>query len=331
MSTEEEEGENSQGGRELLESSVTSPDIESFLSLEDLEAKFQFCIAAVEDLERERDELIRELTLLREPSLEAVQRAHEEVVQAHGQRAQVELERDSLREEIRGIRCRLFRVTKECVACQYQLESQQQELTQKAAEQKDLEVLAERLTDELTQLRCTFTQEREGEQQRLRAPHQRRVSHELQERRQLSEELQSLTEEQHNALQEKYEPILLQLLEKVEKGVEALKNSQEELLQLREQIRPLQGEACHLQMQKCKLQEQICLMKKKRGEEVLLYGEQLQELADRRREIKISVQLQQQRNKDLEEMRKSLAQELAAYKGYLELYGEIFKSVTKKE
>ncbi|CAI9536427.1 unnamed protein product [Staurois parvus] len=263
--------------REIPEPSSSSQDTGGFLSVEDLGARFQFCIAAVEDLERERDELISELTLLREPSLEAVQRAHEEIVQAFAQRSRVELERDTLREEIRGIRHRLFRVTKECVACQYQLENRQQELVQRKAEREELEVLAARLTDELTQLRNTFTQQREGEELRLRAPHTRQVSRDIQERRRLSADLQSLTDEKHNSLQDEYGPKLLQLLERVEKGAQAVKDTQDELLRMREQIRPLQGEACYLQAQKYNLQEQILLMKKKRGEEALLYRVRIQE------------------------------------------------------
>lgn len=47
---------------------------------------------------------------------------------------------------------------------------------------------------------------------------------------------------------------------------------------------------------------------------MLCIQEQLQDLEDRRRENKISVQLQEHRNKELEELRKSLAKELAVYK-----------------
>ncbi|XP_063810214.1 syncoilin isoform X2 [Pseudophryne corroboree] len=329
MSSPEEEGENTQEGRALAQSSSSSPGSEELLSLEDLGARFQFCIAAVEDLERERDELIRELALLREPSLEAVQQAHEEIIQAYGQRACAELERDSLREEIRVMRRRLFQVTKECVACKYQLENRRQELVQKTAEQEELGALANRLTEELTQLQTTFTLQREGEEQRLRAPQNRRFSRELKERRRLSSELQSQIDEQHRSLQDHYEPRLLQLLERSETGTKALQRAKEELLKLREEIRPLETESCHLQVQKCSLQEQIVVMKRERGKKVMLY--RLQELEDRRREINISVQLQQQQNKEMEELRKSLAQELAIYKGCLELYGQLFKTVTKKE
>ncbi|CAH2222240.1 syncoilin isoform X1 [Pelobates cultripes] len=293
--------------------------------------RFQFCIAAVEDLERERDELIRELAVLREPSVEAVRQAHEQVVQAFGQRARVELERDALKEEIRVVRCRLFRVTRECVACQYQLDNQRKELEQKAAEQDDLEKLGARLEEELTQLHETSSQQRDHQQQCLRTPRSRRTSRELQDRRRLSAELQSIIEEQQSSLEEMYEPRLLQLLERCERGARALHTVQEELQKLREELRPLQGEAYNLQVQQRSLQEQISLLKKKRDNEVLLYREQLQELENTKREIKISVQLQQHQNKEMEELRKSLAQELAIYKGCLEIYGQLFKSVTKKE
>uniref|UniRef100_A0A8C5P8F0 Syncoilin, intermediate filament protein n=1 Tax=Leptobrachium leishanense TaxID=445787 RepID=A0A8C5P8F0_9ANUR len=301
------------------------------LSLQDVGVRFQYCIAAVEDLERERDDLIHELAVLREPSLEAVRQAHEEVVQAFGQRARVELERDALKEEIRVVRRRLFRVTRECVACQYQLDNQQKELEKKAAEREDLETLAARLREELNQLRETFSQQRETQQQSLQTPRSRRTSREIQERRRLSAELQSLIEEQHSSLEELYEPKLLQLLDRCERGARALQAVQEELQKLREETRPLQAEAYSLRLQKCSLQEQISLLKKKRGDEVLIYREQLQELENTKREIKICVQLQQHQNKEMEELRKSLTQELAIYKGCLEIYGQLFKSVTKKE
>ncbi|XP_075051339.1 syncoilin isoform X2 [Mixophyes fleayi] len=271
MSSPEKEEESNQGGRALPLCSPSSPITPELLSLEDIGIRFQFCIAAVEDLERERDELIRELAFLREPSLEAVQQAHEDVIQAYGHRARAELERDSLREEIRVIRRKLFQATKECVAYQYQLENQSQELAQKKAEQEELGVLATQLKEELTQLRVTFNKQREGEEQRLRAPQSRRDSCELKARRRLSAELQSQTDEQHRTLQHYYEPRLLQLLEHNESGTQALRKAKEEFLRLREEIRPLEREACQLQVQKCSLQEQILLMKNERGKKALLY------------------------------------------------------------
>ncbi|KFO60208.1 Syncoilin, partial [Corvus brachyrhynchos] len=91
--------------------------------LEELGNYFQECIEIVEQLERERDSLIAELAQLREPALQEIRHAHEEIQAACRLLAKVELERDNLRDEIRQIKQKLFKVTKECVACQYQLES----------------------------------------------------------------------------------------------------------------------------------------------------------------------------------------------------------------
>ncbi|XP_017591596.1 PREDICTED: syncoilin [Corvus brachyrhynchos] len=93
------------------------------LTLEELGNYFQECIEIVEQLERERDSLIAELAQLREPALQEIRHAHEEIQAACRLLAKVELERDNLRDEIRQIKQKLFKVTKECVACQYQLES----------------------------------------------------------------------------------------------------------------------------------------------------------------------------------------------------------------
>ncbi|KAE8624595.1 hypothetical protein XENTR_v10005997 [Xenopus tropicalis] len=318
MSNTDKEGGNSQAERPVPEPSLPHPDDVQDdpgpMSFEDVGVRFQFCIAAVEQLERERDELIRELTLLREPSFEAVRRAHEEVLQAYGQKARTELERDGLQEEVRTVRCKLFNVTREYVACQFQLENQREELKDKEVQRGGLETLASRLAEELTQLRTAFVEQKEGAQQQLRSGPTRHTSQALQDRRRLSAELQSLTEEQHSSLEEQYEPRLLRLLEHSERGVAALREAQEELQKLRDELRPLQGEASKMRVQRNSLQEQIVLLKRKREEEVHLYREQIQELEDSRRETKITVQLQQQQNKELEDLRRSLAHELAIYK-----------------
>ncbi|OCT94927.1 syncoilin [Xenopus laevis] len=335
MSSTDKEGENSQAERPVPESSLPhpndAPDDPRPLSLDDVGVKFQFCIAAVGQLEQERDELIRELTLLREPSFEAVRSAHEEVLQAFGQKARAELERDALQEEVRTVRCKLFSVTREYVTCQFQLENQREELKEKQIQRGDLETLASRLAEDLTQLRTAFVEQREGSQQQLRSLPTRHTSHAIQDRRRLSAELQSLTAEQHSSLEDQYEPRLFRLLEHSERGAAALRVAQEELQKQRDELRPLQGEACKLRVQMNSLQEQIVLLKRKREEEIHLYREQIQELEDSRREMKITVQLQQQQNKELEDLRRSLAHELAIYKGCLEIYGQLFKSVTKKE
>ncbi|KAG8451617.1 hypothetical protein GDO86_003711, partial [Hymenochirus boettgeri] len=251
--------------------SKDGPDGSGSLSLEEVGVRFQFCIAAVGELEQERDELIRELTLLREPSLEAVRQAHEEVLQAFGQKAQAELERDALREEVRSIRQKLFSVTREYVACQFQLESRRQEIEEKEAQRGDLETLAFRLTEELTHLRNSFVEQREGVQQQLTVFPTGPSAQTLRERRRLSAELQSLTDEQHSTLEDQYEPRLLRLLERCERGAVALQVAQEEVQKQRDELRPLQGQVCKLRVQKSSHQEQLVFLKRKRAEEVHLY------------------------------------------------------------
>nr|XP_009477553.1 PREDICTED: syncoilin [Pelecanus crispus] len=79
------------------------------LTLEELGDYFQECIEAVEQLEKERDRLIAELAQLREPALQEIRHAHEEIQAACRLLAKVELERDNLKDEIRQIKQKLFK------------------------------------------------------------------------------------------------------------------------------------------------------------------------------------------------------------------------------
>ena len=131
----------------------TEEDPLSVEDLERLEARFQQCVQAVSQLEEERDQLIHELVLLREPALQEVQQVHQDILAAYKLHAQAELERDGLREEIRTVKQKLFKVTKECVAYQYQLECRQQDVAQFADCREALTTRAAQLSEELTQLR----------------------------------------------------------------------------------------------------------------------------------------------------------------------------------
>lgn len=57
--------------------------------------------------------------------------------------------------------------------------------------------------------------------------------------------------------------------------------------------------------------------------------EQLEEMEERQRQLRSSVQLQQQKNKEMEQLRISLAEELSTYKGCLETYGRICNPETR--
>ncbi|XP_008946973.1 PREDICTED: syncoilin, partial [Merops nubicus] len=284
------------------------------LTLEELGDYFQECIEAVEQLEKERDNLITELSQLREPALQEIRHAHEEIQAACRLLAKVELERDNLRDEIRQIKQKLFKVTKECVACQYQLESRRHDLSQHAAYRGELETQAGQLSGELSRLKETCEKEKEVLRQRLEAPPCRQDNLYLQESRRLSMEFESFVAESRRGLEEHYEPQLLRLLERREAGAKALQEMQGEIQGLKEALRPLQGEVSRLRLQNRSLEEQIVLVKQKRDEEVGQYREQVEELEDRLKELKNGVQLQQRKNQELEELRTSLHRELSIYK-----------------
>ncbi|XP_061870542.1 syncoilin [Colius striatus] len=301
------------------------------LSLEELGEYFQECIEAVEQLEKERDGLIAELAQLREPALQEIRHAHQEIQAACRLLATVELERDNLKDEIRQIKQKLFRVTKECVACQYQLESRRHDLSQHAAYRGELESQAGQLSGELSRLKETCEKEKEVLRQRLEAPPCRQDNLYLQESRRLSVEFESFVAQSRRGLEEHYEPQLLRLLERREAGAKALQEMQGEIQGMKEALRPLQGEVSRLRLQNRSLEEQIVLVKQKRDEEVGQYREQVEELEDRLKELKNGVQLQQRKNQELEELRTSLHRELSIYKGCLEIYGHLCKAEEKAE
>ncbi|KAM9369769.1 syncoilin [Phaethornis superciliosus] len=301
------------------------------LTLEELGDYFQECIEAVEQMEKERDSLITELSQLREPALQEIRHAHQEIQAACRLLAKVELERDNLKDEIRQIKQKLFKVTKECVACQYQLESRRHDLSQHAAYRGELESQAGQLSGELSRLKETCEKEKEVLKQRLETPPCRQDNLYLQESRRLSMEFESFVAESRRGLEDHYEPQLLRLLERREAGAKALQDMKGEIQGMKEALRPLQGEVSRLRLQNRSLKEQIVLVKQKRDEEVGQYREQVEELEDRLKELKNGVQLQQHKNQELEELRISLHQELSIYKGCLEIYGHLCKSEEKTE
>ncbi|KAF6345783.1 syncoilin, intermediate filament protein [Rhinolophus ferrumequinum] len=294
-----------------------SPSTEESLSIEDLElleGRFQQCVQAVAQLEEERDQLIHELVLLREPALQEVQQVHQDILAAYKLHAQAELERDGLREEIRLVKQKLFKVTKECVAYQYQLECRQQDVAQFADFREVLTARAAQLSEEVAQLRDAYQKQKEQLRQQLEAPPSPRDGHFLQESRRLSAQFENLMAESRQGLEEEYEPQLLRLLERKETAAKALQKTQAKIQEMKEALRPLQAEARQLHLQNRNLEDQITLVKQKRDEEVQQYREQLEEMEERQRQLRSGVQLQQLKNKEMEQLRISLAEELSTYK-----------------
>ncbi|XP_060061769.1 syncoilin isoform X2 [Erinaceus europaeus] len=302
----------------------SSPSAEENLSLEDLElleCRFQECVQAVAQLEEERDQLIHELVLLREPALQEVQQVHQDIQAAYKLHAQAELERDGLKEEIQLVKQKLFKVTKECVAYQYQLECRRQDVAQFADFQEVLTTRAAHLSEELAQLKDACLKQKEQLRQQLEAPPAQSDGHFLQESRRLSAQFENLMAESRQDLEEEYEPQLLRLLQRKDAAAKALQKTQAEIQEMREALRPLQAEAQQLHLQNRNLEDQITLVRQKRDEEVQQYREQVEEMEERQRQLRSGVQLQQQKNKEMEQLRTNLTEELSTYKGCLETYG----------
>nr|KAF6445302.1 syncoilin, intermediate filament protein [Molossus molossus] len=297
-----------------------SPSTDDSLSIEDLElleGRFQECVQAVAQLEEERDQLIHELVLLREPALQEVQQVHQDILAAYKLQAQAELERDGLREEIRLVKQKLFKVTKECVAYQYQLECRQQDVAQFADFREVLTARAAQLSEELAQLRDAYQKQKEQLQQQLEAPPSQRDGQFLQESRRLSAQFENLMAESRQGLEEEYEPQLLRLLERKEAAAKALQKTQAEIQEMKEALRPLQAEAQQLHLLNRNLEDQITLVRQKRDEELQQYKEEMEKMEERQRQLRSGVQLQQQKNKEMEQLRISLAEELSTYKAKL--------------
>ncbi|XP_066231834.1 syncoilin isoform X3 [Saccopteryx leptura] len=332
------------GGETLTDEETTNPgeslqagpgpSTEDNLSIEDLElleGRFQQCVQAVAQLEEERDQLIHELVLLREPALQEVQQVHQDILAAYKLHAQAELERDGLREEIRLVKQKLFKVTKECVAHQYQLECRRQDVAQFADFREVLTARAAVLSEELTKLRDAYQKQKEQLRQQLETPPSQGDGHFLQESRRLSAQFENLMAESRQGLEEEYEPQLLRLLERKEAAAKALQKTQAEIQEMKEALRPLQAEAQQLHLLNRNLEDQITLVRQKRDEEVQQYREQLEKMEERQRQLRSGVQLQQQKNKEMEQLRLSLAEELSTYKGCLETYGRICNPETTKK
>ncbi|XP_078536864.1 syncoilin [Lissotriton helveticus] len=299
--------------------------------LEDLGDRFELCIQTVEELELKRDDLIREITLLLEPKLEDIREAHEDIAKAYRLQAQVVLERDSLSQEIRAVKRKLFQVTRECVACQYQLGNRRHDVAQFQVSKEELQSMVTQLSEELSSVRDTCAQRKQALLQRLEVPQSRRGSRYLQDSRRLSMEFENFMLESRHVLEAEYEPVFVRLLERGAASASALQQTQEEVNRLKEALRPLQAEVSELHTRNWRLEQRIVLKKRRRDEEVLQLREQVDGLESRIREMKIGVQLQQRRNTELEQLRSGLTHELSIYKGCLEIYGQLCTKEAKTE
>ncbi|XP_006631411.3 syncoilin [Lepisosteus oculatus] len=290
-------------------------------------ARFQECIEAAGQLEAQRDGLVRELAELQEPMLQAVWGLREELLAAHQQKARAEVECQSLREDTRLVKRRLFAAARACVQCQYTLEKQRHDVAQLSVSQEELQARLLQLSQELPQLEAAHQDQLAALRDKWSSSGRARDHCDLSECRRASLDLERYLKDERRSLEGFYEPQLLALLKRQQASAEALRRTREQAAGLRQRLWPLQEEVQRLIMQRTSLEERTALMRSRRSEDVLQYRETMEILEDSIRELKTEVHLQKQRNEAIESLRNSLSKELADYKDHIEGCAEL---LTKK-
>ncbi|XP_043915873.1 syncoilin [Protopterus annectens] len=296
--------------------------------LEETGQHFQLCIDRVEHLQTEKDDLIQQIVLLKEPTYQGLKNVREELLAAHKMKAKVELECEALKEEIRIVKRLLFKATRECIGCQYELETERHDIAQFAITYDELQQEAHRLEEELVKLKEVCEQQQDMLMYRLAKAQNVRWSQDLSDCRRLSINFENFLQENLQTVENYYEPHLIRLLKRREISETALIHAQEEAQNMKKKLIPLQEEMMKLSVQKKCLEEELHQKKSRRKEEVLHYRENIEELEEHIRKLRTEVQLQKKRNEEIETLRKSLSQELSNYKGCLDVYTQLLRSQT---
>ncbi|KAG5856140.1 hypothetical protein ANANG_G00004860 [Anguilla anguilla] len=301
-----------------------SKEVVSYMEgcLEKAGPRFEGCIGEVKLLELQRDARVAQLLLLEQPMARATQALRAELGEARKLLARVELERQSLQEQVWQVKRRLFLVARDCIQSQVTLATQQHEVAQFAITQEELTAQIQELTEEASQLR-------EEQQDQLRAVREqaqaagrrRRPRSDLTHCRRFSLDLQQYLRGGVQALEQHYEPRLLALLRRRQWGEEALRRHREEAKDLRVRIAPLREEVQALELQRACMEERVALMEREREENVAQYREALEVLEQSLHDLKTEVQVQKKTNEAMENLKNSLSKELDVHRKFGEVYG----------
>nr|XP_055076356.1 syncoilin [Misgurnus anguillicaudatus]XP_055076357.1 syncoilin [Misgurnus anguillicaudatus] len=300
----------------------TAQELSTSMDIKELGAAFEVCIDEVGQLERRRDELVRELLDLEEPMAQELQTLKKTLGKEQGFLSKVKLEKHRLQEETLMTKRRLFIVARECAQKQVELIVQHNEVEHLNKAQEELKALVAKMTEEITKLNSdhqNHVQALQQQQNKITRESTRKKTHSyVTQGRRASLDLQQYLHGGIKILEEFYEPRLMSLLKRRQATIEAISKAKEQCQELRTRLGPLREEEHMLKLQKTCLEERIQLMENQRRENVEQYRETVDLLEENSRQLKTELQIQIRKTEELEMMKNDIARELLFYRESIE-------------
>ncbi|XP_066531704.1 syncoilin [Hoplias malabaricus] len=294
------------------------PEFSSAMMIKELGTSFESCIEEVNQLEQRKEELVQELLELEKPMAAEVQALRNELKNAKNLLSKARIERQSLQEEMRVVKRRLFFAARDCAQSQVALATQQKHVEQLNQEQEEMKTYVEKLTEDITQLHSEHQENLQALQHQkdniTQESSKDKTRSYLYQGRRASTDLQQYLQDGIKSLEEWYEPRLVALLKIRESSAEALSKSKEQCQELKAQIGPLKDEEQRLGLERARLEERIRLMERQRKENVEQYRGTIDLLEESSRELKTELQIQIKKIKEMETLKNSLVKQLYFYR-----------------
>ncbi|XP_048414194.2 syncoilin-like isoform X2 [Stegostoma tigrinum] len=308
------------------------PPVEIIRIVDSLQAvgkRFQECIDSVGELLEERENLIKELSFMKEPVYKEIGNLRAELLKLYQTKLKAEIECDNFKEEMTCTKKTLFKITKAQMTCKYELHINKQDLSLTTSQRKTLESRAQTLSDELAVLKHCHQKEINQLIRQLESIKNGRSTLSLMNSHQTNEEFQSLFGEQWQWLEKYYEPKVRNLLNWSKTRAESLKCTLQEIENFKKQLQPLQEQVTKLNTRRQRLEGQVQFIERKWAEDILQYQEQKRELQEKVSLLKTELDVQKQKNNNIKQLKESLSEELFVYKESLTAFGTLTESSNK--
>ncbi|XP_007902489.1 syncoilin [Callorhinchus milii] len=303
-----------------------SPVIRAVDSLQAVGQLFQVCIQAVEQLLAERENLIEQLTRLKEPMHQEVCVKKAELLALYQNKSKTQIECDNLKEEMKLIKKKLFEVTKAHMACKFKLDTSKQVLPQVALVREELESKVQTLSVELAGLKTHSRGEINQMIQRFENNRDTKEILSLSKNRETDLKFQRVLVEQRQELDKYYQPKLERLMKWNKTSVESLQRTKQEIKDLIKELQPLQEQVAKLNTQRKCLVKQLQLLQIKRAEDAVQYQEHQRELEEKVIILRTELAVQTNKNDNIKNLKASLSEDLCVYKERLTIYGNLINS-----